>query len=351
MAGITNTNTSSKVIRIQDDEKELLFRLREIYGNDYKKYSEYIKRESNVPSTIKKIYKLLDERKAYRRISDYFHRERAAKKAKDSHTNGISGSYTRSSTRGITQVPEQISSLHLDHDMDDEDDIDNDDEDNNTGTDNDQQQPASPTITNGSDEHSGINNSMNNDDEQQQQHHQQIQSSLITLSGHQRKRMLPLTNHRHPPPLLPPPPPSSFISSTMNTKSDLLSVRTHLEKALSELDRAIISKDEYNNDEQHGSIPVRNHLLTNGHRHSKLDDIVRSLSHVVNQQQENARLIIDESSVLLIDTEQQQKEDKQSGRLLATTQESIINVLERLNALVDRGNSIYDRVESILSEF
>ncbi len=32
MATITNTNTSTKVIRIQDDEKELLFRLREIYG-------------------------------------------------------------------------------------------------------------------------------------------------------------------------------------------------------------------------------------------------------------------------------------------------------------------------------
>ncbi|CAF1360925.1 unnamed protein product [Rotaria sordida] len=348
MAGITNTNTSTKVIRIQDDEKELLFRLREIYGNDYKKYSEYIKRESNVPSTIKKIYKLLDERKAYRRISDYFHRERAAKKAKDCHRNGINGSYTRSSTRGITQVPEQISLLHIDHDMDDDDDIDNDDEDNHTGTDNDQQQPSSPTITNGSDEHSGINHSMNNDDEQQQQ----IRPSLISPSLHQRKRMLPLTNHRRLPPSLPPP--SSFISSTMNGKSDLLSVRVHLEKALNELDRAIISKDEYNNDEQHGSIPIKNHLLTNGHRHSKLDDIVRSLSNVVNQQQENARLIIDESSVLLIDSEQQQqqqKEDKQSGRLLATTQESIINVLERLNALVDRGNSIYDRVESILSEF
>lgn len=95
MATSTNPNTSTKVIRIQDDEKELLFQLREIYGllnfrflvfyvnniicslgNDYKKYGEYIKRESNVPLTIKKIYKLLDERKAYRRISDYFHRER-----------------------------------------------------------------------------------------------------------------------------------------------------------------------------------------------------------------------------------------------------------------------------------
>lgn len=94
MATLPNPSTSSKVIRIQDDEKDLLFRLREIYGsltfdffsfitrllaclgNDYKKYGEYIRRESNVPLTIKKIYKLLDERKAYRRISDYFHRER-----------------------------------------------------------------------------------------------------------------------------------------------------------------------------------------------------------------------------------------------------------------------------------
>lgn len=121
--------------------------------------------------------------------------------------------------------------------------------------------------------------------------------------------------------------------------------------ALNELDRAIVSKNEYSHDESHRSMATRNPILMNGHRHSKLDDIVRSLSHVVNQQQENARLIIDESSMLLIDDEQQQKEDKQSGRLLSTTtQESIINVLERLNALVDRGNSIYDRIESILSE-
>jgi hypothetical protein len=33
MATITNSNTSTKVIRIQDDEKDLLFRLREIYGS------------------------------------------------------------------------------------------------------------------------------------------------------------------------------------------------------------------------------------------------------------------------------------------------------------------------------
>jgi hypothetical protein len=118
--------------------------------------------------------------------------------------------------------------------------------------------------------------------------------------------------------------------------------------ALRELDHAIISKDDYHDDdEQHRSILTK----TNGHRHSKLDEIVRSLSNVVNQQQENTRVIIDESSVLLIDDEQQKKDDRQSVRLSVTTQESIKNVLERLNALVDRGNSIYDRVESILSEF
>jgi hypothetical protein len=45
-------------------------------ANDYKRYFEYIILEPNVPESIKKIYKLLDERKAYRRISDYFHRKR-----------------------------------------------------------------------------------------------------------------------------------------------------------------------------------------------------------------------------------------------------------------------------------
>jgi hypothetical protein len=88
----------------------------------------------------------------------------------------------------------------MDHEMDDEDDID---EDNHTGTDNDQQQPDSPAITNVSDELLETNH-----DEQEQ----------IQSSSHQRKRMLPLTNNRCP------------SSSITNGKSDLLSVRTHLEK-------------------------------------------------------------------------------------------------------------------------
>jgi len=67
------------------------------------------------------------------------------------------------------------------------------------------------------------------------------------------------------------------------------------------------------------------------------------LSTVVNQQQENARLIIHESSALLLD------DNNRSEKF--STQQSIKHVLERLNTLVDRGHSIYDRVESILSEF
>jgi hypothetical protein len=110
----------------------------------------------------------------------------------------------------------------MDHEMDDEDDIDHDDEDHHTGTDNDQQQPESPTITNGSDEHIELNLTMNDDDELQQQ----SQPLSIITSTHQRKRILPLTNHRRPPLPLP----SSVISSTMNGKSDLFSVRAHLEK-------------------------------------------------------------------------------------------------------------------------
>jgi ABC-type uncharacterized transport system ATPase subunit len=116
--------------------------------------------------------------------------------------------------------------------------------------------------------------------------------------------------------------------------------RSHL--ALNELDRAIICKDEHADDQSHSSTRTKNHLLMNGHRHSKLDDIVRSLSHVVNQQQENTRLIIDESTVLMLDNEQHGKQ--------SDTQEALRNILDRLNTLVDRGNSIYDRVESILSE-
>lgn len=101
--------------------------------------------------------------------------------------------------------------------------------------------------------------------------------------------------------------------------------------------------------EQTRSTRTNNSLLLNGHRHSKLDDIVRSLSNVVSQQQENTRLIIDESSVLMLENNSHSTE-KPSLCSSSETQEALRNILERLNALVDRGNSIYDRVESILSE-
>lgn len=134
----------------------------------------------------------------------------AAKKAKEPNSNGL---YTRSTNRGITQVPEQLS-LNLDHDMDDDDDIDHD-----------QRQPLSPTVTNASDEQNDLNLLITDDDEQQQQ---QNQTQSMINSIHQRKRMAPLTSHRRPPP--PPSSSSSGMSSTMNEKSDLLSVRAHLEK-------------------------------------------------------------------------------------------------------------------------
>lgn len=120
---------------------------------------------------------------------------------------------------------------------------------------------------------------------------------------------------------------------------------------MNELDRTIISKSSFLDDESQRSLALKSNFLTNGHRHSKLDDIVRTLSNVVNQQQENARLILDESSVLLDDADRQQKDDKQSLNSVLSSQESIKTAVERLNALVDRGNSIYDRIESILSEF
>lgn len=142
----------------------------------------------------------------------------AAKKAKEPNSNGL---YTRSTNRGITQVPEQLA-LNLDHDMDDDDDIDHD-----------QQQPLSPTVTNASDEQNDLNLLITDDDEQQQN---QTQSMINSI--HQRKRMAPLTSHRRPPPSSS----SSGMSSTMNEKSDLLSVRTHLEKGKMKL-QMIVKKN------------------------------------------------------------------------------------------------------------
>jgi hypothetical protein len=143
---------------------------------------------------------------------------RAARKAKDSHTNG---SYTRSSTRGITQVPDQISSPNLDHEMEYDDDLDQNDDDNHTDQDHDHHPPpSSPTISNVSDEPLNRNHSMMQADEHVQL---SVRSSSLMPSNHQRKRTVPLTHGRSSAP-------SSTDGTTINGKSNLLSVRVHLEK-------------------------------------------------------------------------------------------------------------------------
>ena len=94
MATSINSGPTGKISRIHKEERHLLSQLREIYssyidffvtiysnafvfvGNDYKKYFECIRRGVNIPSIVRKIYRSLDEHKAYRRISDYFHRQR-----------------------------------------------------------------------------------------------------------------------------------------------------------------------------------------------------------------------------------------------------------------------------------
>ena len=137
--------------------------------------------------------------------------------------------------------------------------------------------------------------------------------------------------------------------SSINSPSDLLSVHASIQKgktnlfnstrnigiylALYELDRVIIPKSDTNQNEQE----EKDDFLTNGHSHSKLHDTVRSLSTVVNQQQDNVRLIINQSSTLLIN------DNKQS-------EESIKYILEHLNTFIDRGHYIYDRIENILSD-
>jgi hypothetical protein len=209
--------------------------------------------------------------------------------------------------------------------------------------DEDQQYSNSSTIPNDDDERIEISQIDDNHDAQQ------LQLPLSINLKHEQKPNISLINIQHEQ--------SINTESSMNSKSSLLSVRASIEKgkdfdlkeilnisislALRELDRVIVTKsesvmEECDNEPQRSLINKTN-FLTNGH--SNLDDIVRSLSTVVSQQQENARLIIHESSGLLLDDNNR------------STQQSIKHVLERLNTLVDRGHSIYDRIESILSEF
>ncbi|CAF0983079.1 unnamed protein product [Adineta steineri] len=326
MAHITNGHTTNKINRIQDDEKELLFQLREIYASDYRKYSEHIRRESNIPLSIKKIYKLLDERKAYRRISDYFHRTRRTTKARSSRCKDRHKSYYRSTARHISPETESMSVIQRINRMDDGEDDDDDDDDDISN--HHHQQSDNSNMLNDSDEISDTIHTRNvyKQQQQQQQQQQQIQPSSSSISP----------KHQQ-----------STITST-SSKPNLLSIRSNIEKALRELDRAIISKSDtimevFDNEQQQQqqSLTEKINYLSTGH--SNLDDIVRSLSTVVSQEQENTRLLIQESSSLLDD------DNDRTEQIL--TQQSIKQVIERLNALVDRGHSIYDRVESILSEF
>ena len=131
----------------------------------------------------------------------------AAKKAREPQTNGVGVNYTRSSTRGITQVPEQISSPADDHEMeDDDDDLDQRDDENHHHHHRHHSRPESPTDTNISDDAIDRSHRIHDDDH------------LLTLN-HQRKRVVP-SNHTR----------SLIEPSNYSGKSNLLAVRTHLEK-------------------------------------------------------------------------------------------------------------------------
>ncbi|CAF1349497.1 unnamed protein product, partial [Adineta steineri] len=212
MAHITNGHTTNKINRIQDDEKELLFQLREIYASDYRKYSEHIRRESNIPLSIKKIYKLLDERKAYRRISDYFHRTRRTTKARSSRCKDRHKSYYRSTARHISPETESMSVIQRINRMDDGEDDDDDDDDISN---HHHQQSDNSNMLNDSDEISDTIHTRNvyKQQQQQQQQQQQLQPSSSSISP----------KHQQ-----------STITST-SSKPNLLSIRSNIEKALREL--------------------------------------------------------------------------------------------------------------------
>ena len=249
---------------------------------------------------------------------------RLAKRPKRSKLNDHGKSSHRSSTRSSTHLPRPIAIIQLDQEM-----FDNDDPT--------PQQSTSATIANNTE----TNDRMDDDDIQE------IQTlSSITFTSPQKQRL--------------PPQQQQQSTDTSHSQPNLLSIRQNLQKgrnllrikfriyriylALRELDHAIVVKTdspaEVNPSEQ-ASLPVPK---ATGQYYTKLDDIVRSLSSVVDQQQENVRLIINESSVLLLE------DSKPSEKQSSTTQESIKYVLERLNTLIDRGHTVYDRIDGILSK-
>ncbi|CAF2851597.1 unnamed protein product [Rotaria sp. Silwood2] len=322
MASATKSNKTNKIIPVSNQEKEILVELHELYASDYKKYVEHILRESNIPASIKHIYKSLDARQAPHRVYNYFRRKRESLR-KSSRSSRFKKS-SRSSTRNVVQIDEPISMAQLDFESGDVDD-------------NDQQESNNSITENHTDETNENQYVITNDDVQEIQ-------LLENNSIHQETQTLPLTNNEHNESMN-----ISNSQSSTNLKTDLLSVRTNIQQALHELDRAISksdSLDKDSNNKQKQILIRNNNFLTNSSDNRKLDDIVRSLSNVVNQQQENIHSILNDSSNLFVDENHQPLDN-----VSKTKQQSITHVLQRLNNLVDRGNLIYDKLEKILSEF
>ncbi|CAF3011823.1 unnamed protein product [Rotaria socialis] len=325
MATTITSNSSSKVLRITDEEKLILYRLRKVYAADYKSYCKHIKLEPNIPISVKKIYNILDERQSYRRIADFFHRERLISLGKR-RKSSFRKKRSRSSTRNISQVKEPMAVTNLDYESDNMDDNYHK-KSNNRIMINHIDTPA--------DSHLMIDYD-NGDDDDDDENEQNVYLSE-TDSIHFEKQILPQKSDEHKESMIP-----SISQSSSTLSSDLLSVRTSIQKTLHELDRVQLNSDSKK--EQQQSLN-RNSNLTNGYGQRKLDHIVRSLVTTINQQQRNVRSIINESADLLVD------ENKRLDSASIRNQESIKCVIARLNTLVGRGNSIFDRAEKILSEF
>ena len=108
----------------------------------------------------------------------------------------------RSTTRSFTQVPESMSGIPIQQDIDEEDDDDDDDE-------NKHQQSNSPTMTNDSDEFIECVDMLNDDP-------QQIGVSSSMDLPHRQKQKLSLTNNQY--------------QQSISPKSNLLSVRASIQK-------------------------------------------------------------------------------------------------------------------------
>ncbi|CAF4768838.1 unnamed protein product, partial [Rotaria magnacalcarata] len=229
MATTTTSNLPSKILRITDEEKVILYRLRKLYAADYKNYCKHIKLEPNIPISVKKIYNILDERQSYRRIADFFHRERLislGKRRKSSFRKKPS----RSSTRNISQVKEPMTVTNLAYESDSMDDNYHKKSNNEI---------MKNHIDTAADSHLMID--YDNDDDENEQ---DVYLSEID-SIHFEKPILPRKSGEHEESTIP------RISQSSSTLSpDLLSVRTSIQKALHELDRVLLNSDSKTEQQQ-----------------------------------------------------------------------------------------------------